>query len=73
MEYAVGMFMPAHAGAGAKGFSNPWNRCERAQSHFERAGQICRTVFGRQRECLFFIQAELIGLLIVRDVASRSL
>ena len=59
MKDAVNMFMPTHAGARAKGFRNPWNRRQRAQSQFKCSGQICGTVFRRQREGLFFTQAEL--------------
>ena len=36
-------------------------------------GQICGTVFLRERKRLHRIQAELIGLVIVGDVASRGL
>ena len=73
MKDAVHMFMPTHAGAGAEGFRDPWNRRERAQSQFKCAGQICGTVFVRQRERLFFTQTELVGLLVVGDVAAGGL
>ena len=41
-------------------------------SQFERSGQICRTVFVRQREGLFFIRLNL-SVFVVGDVAAGRL
>ena len=73
MENAVHMLVPTHSGAGAEGFRNPRNRRERTQSQFKCSGQICRTVFVRQRESLFLTQAELVGLVVVGDIAAGRL
>src|SRR3954447_5808534 len=73
MEDAVNVFVPTHAGSGAKRVGDSWNRRKRAQSQLKRSWQICGTVLVRQRECLFFTKAELVVLLVVGDVASCSL
>ena len=57
---AVHVLIPTHAGAGAEGFGDPWNRRQRAQSQFECSRQICRAVFRCQSERLLFTQAELL-------------
>src|SRR4051794_1617450 len=73
MEDAVNVFVPTHAGSGAKRVRDSWNRGKRAQSQLKRSGQICGAVLVCQRECLFFTKAELVVLLVVGNVASRGL
>ena len=52
---------------------NSRHRSEGAQRQFKCSRQICGAVFVRQRENLFFGQAEFAGLLIVSDVTTCSL
>ena len=73
MKDAIIMLMPAHAGAGAEGFGDAWNRGQRPQRQFKRSGQISGTVFLCQSEGLLFTQAELTGFCIVGDIAAGSL